>query len=47
MAIMRFGNETRSASRRLDVRRWQRGNSNNRCDNGKVRETRAELARPE
>jgi hypothetical protein len=47
MAIKRFGNETRAATRGLVAHRWQRGNSNNQCDNGKVRETRAESVRPE
>lgn len=36
MAFKRIGNETRE---------WQRGSSCNQCDNGKVRETRAELER--
>ncbi len=38
MAVKRIGN---------DACDWQRGNSYNRqCDNGRVRETRAELAGP-
>ena len=44
MAIQRIGNETRDSTRKLAVERWQQENSSNRCDNGKVRETRAELA---
>lgn len=44
MAIQRIGNETRDSPRKLEVERWQQENSSNRCDNGKVRETRAELA---
>jgi hypothetical protein len=37
MPIKRVGN---------DPRDWQRGNSLSRCDNGKERETRAELVSP-
>lgn len=47
MAIKRFGNEIRAATKGLDAHRWQRGNSNNQCDNGRVRETRAESVGPE
>ena len=47
MAIQRIGNETRDSTRKLEVERWQRENSPNRCDDGKVRETRAEFAEPE
>lgn len=47
MAIQRFGNETRAATRASDAHRWQRGNSNNRYDDGRVRETRAESVKPE
>ncbi len=47
MAIKRFGNETRDATRGMDAQRWQRENSNDQCDSGKVRETRAEPVRPE
>lgn len=36
MAFKRIGNESCE---------WQRGNSYNQCDDGKVRETRAELER--
>lgn len=43
MTIKRIGNETRETSRFLEIFGWSRGNSHNRCDNGKVRETRAEL----
>lgn len=39
MTITRIGNDTRD--------RWSRGHSYNQCDNGKVRETRAELESPE
>lgn len=47
MAIKRFGNETRITSGTPDVHGWQRGSSNHQCDNGRVRETRAEPVRPE
>jgi len=47
MAIQRIGNETRDSTRKLEVERWQRENSSNRCDDGRVRETRAELAASE
>ena len=36
MAFKRIGNESHE---------WLRGHSSNRCDNGRVRETRAELER--
>jgi hypothetical protein len=45
MVIKRIGNESH-ASRQLGAKGWQRGNSYNRCDNGRVRETRAELVSP-
>jgi hypothetical protein len=38
MTITRIGNETRD--------RWSRVSSYNQCDNGRVRETRAELDVP-
>ena len=47
MAIKRIGNETRDATGKPEVERWHRENSSNRCDDGRVRETRAELAGPE
>jgi hypothetical protein len=47
MAIQRIGNETRDPSGKLEVEKMAARNSSNRCDDGKVRETRAELANPE
>ena len=48
MAIQRIGNETRdSTTSTVEVEQWQRENSSNRCDDGRVRETRAEFADPE